>query len=219
MGVFVVFDNMQQCCESEIQRLLPLLSHQRRERTLAYKFLSGQYCCAKSYELLLRILPEFAHNEKDRGVEQSLRDWTGEFVFNEHEKPFLQSRQSGEAISNIDFNLSHCAKGIALAIDNLPIGIDIESFRNPSEALLKRTMNVQEIQQIEAASQPDVEFTRLWTQKEALLKLMGTGIVDDLHAVLSSKKQEVTIQTTVNAEKGYVWSLASMKAAKKIETY
>ncbi len=215
MSIFVVFDNMQMAVEEEIQRLLPLLSQQRRERTLAYKYLLGQYCCAKSYELLVQCIQKFSIDEKDRGVDFDLSDWTGEFVFNEHGKPFLQSRKSGVSIPNVEFNISHCAKGIAVAIDNRSVGIDIERFREPSEGLLKRTMNASEINQIKSSPYPDVEFTRFWTRKEALLKLEGTGIVDNLTQALASKNEKITIHSHVNFEKRYVWSLAKNESGGK----
>ena len=47
-------------------------------------------------------------------------------------------------------------------------------------------MNEQERYQIAAAESPEKMFTALWTRKEAVLKYQGTGIIDDLHNVLSN---------------------------------
>jgi len=55
-------------------------------------------------------------------------------------------------------------------------------------------------------------FTSLWTQNEALLKLTGEGITDDLKTVLRSSRMDgVSLQTIVNTEKGYCVSIATTK--------
>ena len=67
-------------------------------------------------------------------------------------------------------------------------------------------MNDQEVLQIEKAERPDVEFIRLWTMKEALLKLTGHGIVDNLKSVLvNTTTSELT--TVVDPEVRYVYSI------------
>ena len=49
-----------------------------------------------------------------------------------------------------------------------------------------------------------MEFTRLWTQKEAVLKQAGTGIRTDMKTVLTGVEH---VQTVVCEEKGYVYSV------------
>ena len=43
--LYRIFDDMTQCSEQEVARLLPLVSDQRREQALRYKHTFGQYCC------------------------------------------------------------------------------------------------------------------------------------------------------------------------------
>ena len=112
---------------------------------------------------------------------------TGEWKFNEYGKPFVEGGQ--------EFSLSHCKFGIAVAVDNKPIGIDIESIRDLRPELVERTMNEAEQAQIGESA---VEFTKLWTKKEAYLKYLGTGIIDDLRHVLDNTGNaqfETTIRT------------------------
>ena len=65
-------------------------------------------------------------------------------------------------------------------------------------------MNDREVQQIEHAEHPDVEFIRLWTMKEAVLKLSGKGIVDNMKGVLTGHER---IETVYNEEKKYIYSV------------
>ena len=51
-----IFDNMAQCTEAEVQRMLPLVSTQRREQALRYKHTFGQFCCLKSWLMLEGLL-------------------------------------------------------------------------------------------------------------------------------------------------------------------
>lgn len=90
-------------------------------------------------------------------------------------KPFLAN------YNGIHFNLSHCREYVAVAIDSCsPVGIDVESRRRVSPSLVKRVCSEAEQKMIATAADPDMEFLRLWTRKEAWLKYTGTGIVEPL---------------------------------------
>ena len=162
-----IFDDMTKCSEQEIARLLPLVSAQRREQALRYKHLFGQYCCLKSYELLLKLYNEWS------GVQH---DHLPEFLYNEHGAPYWANGPY--------FSISHTKQGIAVAISDRPIGIDIEGLREATDSLISRAMNPEEVSIIQASSSPQTEFIRLWTRKEAYVKMKGTGIISDMHEIL-----------------------------------
>ena len=100
--------------------MLPLVSAQRREQALRYKHTFGQFCCLKSW-LMLQDLVEIP---KYRDID---------FRYNEHGKPYWENGPY--------FSISHCKQGIAVAVDDQPIGIDIEAIRHADEDLIARTMN------------------------------------------------------------------------------
>lgn len=166
---YLLFDDMAQCTETEVAQLLPLVSVQRREQALRYKHTFGQYTCLKSYLMLVGLL---RRNQLLSATELP------EFVYNTYGKPYIAC--------GVEFSLSHCKAGIVVAIDTAPIGVDIEAFRHIDESLIRRTMNPAEVAGILSSAKPNVAFTRLWTQKEAVLKQRGTGIVSDLHNVLTT---------------------------------
>ena len=183
-----IFDDMTQVTEAEVQRMLPLVDEQRRDEALRYKHLFGQFACLKSWLMLKELLTPLGINNM-------------EMDFNEHGKPFLAHHPE------VHFNLSHCKNGIAVVVDSSPVGIDIESFHPSNLALIKKTMNPAEAEQIFTSSDPVEAFTQYWTQKEAVLKLRGTGIVNNLHDVLDGKGYR--LETHVNREKKYALSIAS----------
>ena len=98
------------------------------------------------------------------------------FLYNEYGAPYIEGGPH--------FSISHCKTGIAVAVSENPIGIDIEVIRTFKADLMRKTMNEDEQKLIISSETPEVDFIRIWTQKEALLKLQGTGIISDLHHVL-----------------------------------
>ena len=185
-----IFDDMTQVTEAEVQRMLPLVDEQRRNEALRYKHLFGQFACLKSWLMLKELL-------KPLGINDLKMD------FNEHGKPYLKYHP------NIHFNLSHCKNGITVVVDFSPVGIDIESFRKDNLSLVRKTMNPAEAEWIYSSSQPVETFTQFWTKKEAVVKLRGTGIIDDLHHVLDGEGYQ--LETHLNREKRYAWSVAYTK--------
>lgn len=182
-----IFDDITLVTEDEVKRMLPLVDEQRRNEALRYKHLFGQFACLKSWLMLSELFKPL--NIKNFDIS-----------YNEHGKPFLIHHP------DIHFNLSHCKNGIAAVVDFSPVGIDIESFRDISTALIKKTMNDAEAEWIRASSNPTEAFTQFWTQKEAVVKLRGTGITDNLRHVLDGEGYR--LETHVNREKRYAWSVA-----------
>ena len=53
-------------------------------------------------------------------------------------------------------------------------------------------MKDEEISQITSAENPAVAFIRLWTMKEATMKLIGTGISNDMKTVIDTRTYKYT---------------------------
>ena len=185
--MITIFDEMEQVTPEEIRRLLPLVSEERREEALKYKHLFGQFACLKSYVMLREML-------ESMGLSHPFH-----FEKNEHGKPFLKNHPE------IHFNISHCKNGIAVAVYNQPVGIDIESYRKVSDSLIRYTMNEEERRIITESDNPVRTFTEYWTKKEAVFKLRGTGITKGLHDLLDGDEH---VETFVNTDKRYAYSVA-----------
>ena len=192
--LYRIFDDMTQCSEQEVARLLPLVSAQRREQALGYKHTFGQYCCLQSYKMLCELLAEWSRVHQLPINQQPI------FLYNDYGAPYIEGGPH--------FSISHCKTGIAVAVSENSIGIDIEYIRSFKPELMRKTMNEDEQLRITSSAIPEVEFIRFWTQKEALLKLQGTGIISDLHHVLAHV-QDVFWTEISPLDKGYICTIAN----------
>ncbi|MDD6758384.1 MAG: 4'-phosphopantetheinyl transferase superfamily protein [Paraprevotella sp.] len=175
-----------------LQQVLAFLPSWRRERVLAYKQESRQMESALAYLELSRAL-----------ALRGLQDIKPHFEYNEHGKPYLP------LYPNLHFSISHCSQAVGCILSEMPCGLDIERVRRASPSLISKTMNQGEVKQIYSSSHPEVEFIRLWTRKEAVFKLLGTGITDDMQDILlRAEALHIHIISTVNPARGYVLSTA-----------
>ena len=174
--------------EFDLPSTLQQISSQRREQALRFRYEQGQRECVLSYLLLKRALLQ------EYGIDENPL-----FEYGVHGKPLLVGH------SDIHFSLSHCQQAVACAVSDKPVGIDIETVRSYHESLVHYTMNDEEVAHITSSPRPDVAFIRLWTQKEARLKMTGEGISNHLKDVLAEGPWNIT---TVEAlDRGYIYSL------------
>lgn len=152
----------------DLQAALTGISKQRREQALQFRFEQGQRTCVLAYLLLKKALHE------EYGLTENPL-----FEYGDHGKPYIVGHPE------IHFNLSHCREAVACVVASHPVGIDVESIRKHEDSLVRFTMNEQEVAQIAAAERPDAAFIRLWTMKEARLKLSGIGITNDVKSALA----------------------------------
>ena len=185
-------DHIQDMKSEHLQQVLAFLPSWRRERVLAYKQESRQMESALAYIELSRAL-----------ALRGLQDIKPRFEYNEHGKPYLPT------YPNLHFSISHCSQAVGCILSEMPCGLDIERVRRASPSLICKTMNQGEVKQIYSSSHPEVEFIRLWTRKEAVFKLLGTGITDDMQDILlRAEALHIHIISTVNPARGYVLSTA-----------
>lgn len=169
----------------DLEAALEDISVQRREQALKFKFELGQRLCVLAYRLLKQGLRE------EYGIVGNPI-----FEYNEHGKPSIVGHPE------IHFNLSHCKEAVVCVVSDQPVGVDVESIREYRESLVRYTMNDEEIREIESAEDPASTFIRLWTMKEATLKLIGTGISNDIKTVISKEYRYTTVE-----KKNYIYTV------------
>ncbi len=188
MTVYVDSD-LQRFSDSEILHLIAGFPPQRRERLLGSRNTMARRQGALAYVLLCRALRE------QWGIAEQPT-----FSFGEHGKPYLEGHHG------VHFSLSHCRLAAACAVSSRPVGIDVETIRQPHETLLRHVMSEEEVSTIYAAADPALQFTRLWTRKEALLKLRGTGLANASLPTVLTDCSTCYIETTLC--QGFLYSVA-----------
>lgn len=105
-------------------------------------------------------------------------------------KPMLKNQAS------VQYNISHCRSVVACGVHHSPIGVDVECTRKVSHSLIKRVCSHDEQYLLSQSHNPEKEFARLWTRKEAYVKYIGDGIrgFEQLQQVASSFP-DVIVQT------------------------
>lgn len=186
-----IYNNPLTVTQQEWEKDFLVLPSWRKKKVLRYHFLLDRVLCTKAFLLLKRGM------EECYGVSQ-----IPEFSYGANGKPFFKE------YPHIHFNMSHAKRGVMCVVDNVAVGCDIEDIpENLDNDLCDYCFNKKETEQILQASQPNVQFTRLWTLKEMVLKLTGEGINDNLPSLLTPELMgKVEYNTVECAEMGYVYS-------------
>jgi len=93
-------------------------------------------------------------------------------------KPYLQD------YPNAHFNISH-------SVVDRPVGIDVQVIGAYRPMLLSGVCSEEELATIGASDDPIAEFTKLWTQKEAYLRMMGCGITGGIRELSAREKKQI----------------------------
>lgn len=160
----MVCDNIEELGEDFVAWAETVLPDWRREQMLAIKHLRGRVQSAVAW-LMVHRCQMGVGNDK--------------WLYNEHGKPYFADRK------DLFFNISHCKSAVAVAIDDEEVGVDIEEISRYKESLESYVLNEEEIPRCARNDRGRAEeFIKIWTQKEAVFKLLGTGITHDIKNVL-----------------------------------
>ena len=175
----------------DVDDALARVSEQRRELALKFRHEGSRRLCLAAYLLLMDGL------RRECFIEEPPI-----FGYSPEGKPFIVDHP------DIQFNLSHSGDVAICAISNLPVGIDIETPRKISDSLIDYTMNKWERKFIDASDDKVTAFLEYWTKKEALLKLTGEGIRNDLKDVLMESENYLFESCMTDK---YIYSIAKYR--------
>lgn len=116
-------------------------------------------------------------------------------------KPYLEGVQ-------LHFNISHSENLLAIALSNVPVGVDVERI-DPSREVLEIARSVfyeDELGWLESMSFTcrARKFTELWSLKEAHLKRLGVGIAGGLARLKRVRSGERFILESKDAPANYL---------------
>ena len=178
----------------DISYLEAALPPERREKTARYRFEKD-----KLRSLVAGLL---------------IQRYTGGagLSYGEHDKPYVSA-------GSVYFSISHSGDIVAIAVDRTEVGCDVEAV--PSDDRLKiadRFYHENERAYVDSAVDKNTAFCRIWTRKEAYLKMTGEGISSDLTAFDTVSLPLSDQLFTVDAD-GYCLSVCSAGTINKEDVY
>ena len=183
----LICDNIEKLGEDFIDLSMSMLPTWRKEKMLKIKHLRGKVQCAIGY-----FLVNIACCDNVCNISRGCNKW----IYNEHGKPYFEGKK------DLFFSLSHCKSAVAVAVDEEEVGVDIEEISRYKESLAKYVLSEEEYKDYESAILTEQEkkekFIEIWTKKEAVFKLLGTGITHEIKDVLKRSDVNVCSQKVGN---------------------
>lgn len=155
--------------EDLLRAYVPLLTEAERAKAARFHFAADRNRHITSRALFRTVLPEYL------GIPHpALRFRSDRFG-----RPSLDNPEA--LACGLDFNLSHTAGLIALAVTcHSVVGVDVEnaSYQQPAMELASRFFSPDEVASLRsfAGMALNLEFYRHWTLKESYLKAYGVGL-------------------------------------------
>lgn len=163
--------NIQDLRDAEYNKWYSLMSEDKQRRVDRFHFendkkrtVVGEMLARKAIAKWCEVTPE------------SIR-----FSIGEHGKPYVED-------FDVEFNISHSGDMVVCAIDDNPVGIDIEQIRPIDLTVAKRICTDEELLFLFAHTPIEEEFAyttdmaistrffEIWTKKEAFGKCLGNGV-------------------------------------------
>ena len=163
--------------EKTLSRLMALVSQGKRDRI--DRLLSKRNA--------VNMLMGEVITRKAISVRTGLQNHTIEFSHNQYGKPLLLNS------SNLHFNISHSGNLVVCALDNKPVGIDVEIHKSVNLKIARRFFCQDENEFILADMDRSIErFYKIWTMKESYVKWEGRGMSTpfDSFSVLDIMRQD-----------------------------
>ena len=165
--------NINDVEEDEYQTFFLLAGNEKRARISRYKNIKDRKrsICA---EILAKkaIADRFSVSPRDVVLSADDRG-----------KPFCKNFE-------IELSLAHSGDYAVCAISCAPIGIDIQKIEPYNPRVAKRVCKDAELEAIEKSGDRAAEFIKLWTKKEAALKMQGTGVIHSMKHCLDGQQVE-----------------------------
>ncbi|MBQ1328631.1 MAG: 4'-phosphopantetheinyl transferase superfamily protein [Eubacterium sp.] len=135
--------------------------------------------------------------------------------YNEMGKPYLKGREGAY------FNLAHSGNYCVVLTDDQECGVDIETKDDRNFAVTRRLFTDKERSLVCNALEDEkqIEFRKIWTMKEAYLKLSGTGISIPLNSFevaperckVQNGNENIYLINETSHKEEYIIAIASKK--------
>jgi 4'-phosphopantetheinyl transferase len=166
-----------------------VLSAEEKQRAARFHFERDRLSYTVSHTLLRQVLSKYTQRAASDIEIRTERNG----------KPYLAER-------SIEFNLSHSDELTAIAVCTSPVGVDVERVRpvgQPLSALIGRE-DAEIIAHLKQSEQ-QVAFFQCWARKEALLKAVGVGLLENLERVSVGIGPSSEIVSSIAEIEGWRW--------------
>ncbi len=175
-----LFDQYEQVTDEQLERMIDGLPAARKEKAERYRYRNGKLSCVVAYMVFL-----YGYRQ------ETGRTDIPDFAIAEDEKPYLAD------YDDIYFNLSHCNQAAVCMLGRSPVGIDIQEVRAVRASFLEKICSERERERIAQAPNPEAEFTRIWTEKEAISKYTGEGVFRNVSAISADNAPMNVVVATI----------------------
>ncbi len=167
--------NIRDLTDVEYNKWYSLMSVDRQRRVDRFRFVDDKKRTVAGEMLARKAIAEWC------GVAPESID----FFIKEHGKPYAKDL-------NVEFNISHSGDMVVCAVDDKPVGIDVELIRPVDLTVAKRICTAEELLYLFGHTPTEQDFTytsdtemltrffELWTAKEAYGKCKGLGFEHDI---------------------------------------
>lgn len=185
-----------------------VMSELEKKKINGFKFYEDRMRCASGKVLTRLLLSRYLDLENTKI----------EICHGKYGKPYLKQIEKESAIQ---FNVSHSGSVVVLAFVNFNnIGIDVEQI-DPFfeyEDIVRSFFSKEEIEYVQRKKSSEA-FYQLWTAKEAYLKAIGKGLIEEMPSFLISNNcmvKEGEVQKDcyiepITIDKGYTACIALQK--------
>jgi 4'-phosphopantetheinyl transferase len=160
-----------------LEDLMKKVDKERIEKAVRFKRLPDKVCSLVGGALIQTALKDYIQESKTQKFSpEDVLDIS--YVLVENGKPCVKNYPS------FHFSLSHSGDYVALATANIPVGIDVQEERvSDPDKLAERFYSDKEneiLRKIEDDEERSHMFFRIWSAKEAYIKMTGYGLQEDL---------------------------------------
>lgn len=158
--------------QDEYEKWYSLMSVDKKQRVDRFRFADDKKRTVTGEMLARKAVAEWCHVSEEEI----------QFGVLEYGKPFAIGL-------DVEFNISHSGDLVVCAVDNKPVGIDIEQIRAMDLNVIKRICTEKEIAYILGDNQKEeifcksanksilIRFFEVWTLRESYGKFIGVGIM------------------------------------------
>ena len=143
----------------QVSKYLFLVSPERKKRILRFR---------KEHDKVISLLSELLIRQ-EAAKEDGLSASDLQFEYNVYGKPYIKNAPY------YHFSIAHSQECIVFIHHTEPVGIDMEYISNRRAAIQNSFFTEQEREFIKHSAKADSDFYRIWTCKEAYVKMLGTG--------------------------------------------